>query len=111
MIKVARDRSESVRHLVSKRNAAWGPKQRADKDAEALRQRFGRSFSLEEKRSRLQAKAAAAEAFRKASAQAEDALDTALFQRWTTTSGYLSELCSCISTVFEDTQPLVHGCR
>merc|ERR1740121_1996838 len=106
LVKVARDRNEGVRQLVRVRNSAWGPKQQADRDAEALRQRFGRSFSLEEKRCRLQAKAAANEAFRKASTEAEEALDAALFQRWTTTSGYLSELCNCFCIVFEDAQPL-----
>jgi len=89
---------------------AVGPKVRADREAEALRKRFGREFTLEEKRERLQAKTSANEAFRQASSQAEEALEAALAQRWSSVTGYVSELCLCIAAVFGDSQLLAQGC-
>lgn len=104
LMKTARGRSQEARQVVVARNGAWGPKLRADRDAEALRKRFGRQYSLEEKSQRLQAKTTANEAYKKASAEAEEALDEVLSQRWAISSGCLSELCRSVAAVFRNTR-------
>lgn len=102
LLAAARERSDAAHQVVSQRNKAWAPKERADQDADALRKRFGRSYSLQEKKGRLQAKSTADETFKKASSSAEEALDDVLSKRWITAAGVLSELCRCVSIVFGD---------
>lgn len=105
-LQAMRAQSEVARRLVSDRNSALGNKSRTDREAEALRRRFGRSYSLEEKRDRLHAKATADKVLQVTSARAVEALDKVLAETWPSTAGVLSELCRCICTVLGEAQPL-----
>jgi len=102
--------STEYQRALNARKQTWETKVKADQDAEQLRERFGRKFTLQEKRERLETKTRASEAFKNASAYPGRALDVALSQRWITITSFASELCWCMASIHADTDSPSKGC-
>lgn len=100
MIQAAREQSEGVHKALAARDAAWAPKVHCDERAEEVRQRFGPTFSLEEKKARLQAKHSADEAFRTASAEASQSFEGLLARKHALSGSILSAFCQAFAAVF-----------
>lgn len=96
----AQERGKEVWQVLNARDDAWRPKVEADERAEALGKRFGRSFSIDEKRQRLQAKARTTEEFKTHTENACKELDKFLELRWQIAADIVSEICRCYAAVF-----------
>jgi len=105
----AQERAAAVWNVIAARDAAWVPKADAEARAEVLSRRFGKAISLEEKKQRLQAKAAANEEFRRRTEEARAASDAFLAERWQVTALILREACSCYSVIFAGSSLLSAG--
>jgi len=106
LVGAAQKRGADIRQVIAARDAAWAPKQEADKNAEVLSKRFGKSLPMKDRRAKLQAKHEADEQFRRCDEKARSALSTFLDQRWQVTAEILAEICCSHATLFAGSQHL-----